>query len=332
MERKVLVVSIGGLGDLIRVFPLLVSLRKGLPGGKIFLLSNYPALTAALRLLKPAFRPDVFYYWPLKQKGLSAWVEKAKVLLWVRRKGFDLLIDTSRGTGWEGNYRLGRLSGAKIKVGFTYQNLGLAYDFTVVFEPAKSILELNLSLLRVLGLSTEPSFGLEGNLPSPERGPYLVLHAGAQSPGRNPPRPFWKKVVSELKKAFPKAALVAIGQKNEASFWAKQKGIKRYFSLSLKELAGLIAGARLFIGVDSGPLHLAVATRRPTIGLFGPTLPEQVVGRPPFFRALSAQIPCSPCYRHLPGEKPDCGHAHCMKTLSIQKLMDYIEELNPNLY
>ncbi|NJD61928.1 MAG: putative lipopolysaccharide heptosyltransferase III [Deltaproteobacteria bacterium] len=42
-------------------------------------------------------------------------------------------------------------------------------------------------------------------------------------------------------------------------------------SLSLKELGALIAAARLFVGVDSAPMHIAAAVGTPTVALFGPT-------------------------------------------------------------
>jgi ADP-heptose:LPS heptosyltransferase len=45
--------------------------------------------------------------------------------------------------------------------------------------------------------------------------------------------------------------------------------------LGLRELIALIAGARLFIGNDSGPVHLAAATGRPSVVIYGPTNPLQ---------------------------------------------------------
>src|SRR5205814_5322271 len=41
--------------------------------------------------------------------------------------------------------------------------------------------------------------------------------------------------------------------------------------LSLKHLAALTARAKLFIGVDSAPMHIAAAMQTPTVALFGPS-------------------------------------------------------------
>ena len=41
--------------------------------------------------------------------------------------------------------------------------------------------------------------------------------------------------------------------------------------LSLTQLAAMIDGAKLFIGVDSAPMHMAAALNTPCVALFGPT-------------------------------------------------------------
>ncbi len=45
--------------------------------------------------------------------------------------------------------------------------------------------------------------------------------------------------------------------------------------LSLKELAALTQAAKLFIGVDSAPMHIAAAVGTPTVALFGPSGDKQ---------------------------------------------------------
>lgn len=51
----------------------------------------------------------------------------------------------------------------------------------------------------------------------------------------------------------------------------RAKPINLTGALSLKELAALIARARLFVGVDSAPMHMAAAVGTPTVALFGPS-------------------------------------------------------------
>ncbi|GAF75014.1 unnamed protein product, partial [marine sediment metagenome] len=46
-------------------------------------------------------------------------------------------------------------------------------------------------------------------------------------------------------------------------------------STSLRELAALVRKASLFVGSDTGPMHMAAAVGTPCVSLFGPTRPEE---------------------------------------------------------
>lgn len=78
--------------------------------------------------------------------------------------------------------------------------------------------------------------------------------------------------------------------------------------LNLKEMAALIGRARLFVGVDSVPMHMAAAMQTPAVALFGPTL-DKVWGpwQSPH-RLVMAEMPCRPCDRRGCGgsERSDC--------------------------
>ena len=76
----------------------------------------------------------------------------------------------------------------------------------------------------------------------------------------------------------------------------------------LAELRALVERAALYIGGDSGPLHIAATTRTPIVALFGPTLPERSMPwRDPAIGAIAVDagpLPCRPCHqRHcVPGD------------------------------
>lgn len=69
----------------------------------------------------------------------------------------------------------------------------------------------------------------------------------------------------------------------------------------LEDLVDVLSGARLFVGNDSGPMHLAAALGTPCIGLFGPNLPERsgpwpLPGSPGSPHVVLHQPPdCCPC-------------------------------------
>lgn len=95
--------------------------------------------------------------------------------------------------------------------------------------------------------------------------------------------------------------------------------------LSLKELAALTAKAKLFVGVDSAPMHIAAAMRTPTVALFGPSGdiewgPWRVAHRV----VASDAHPCRPC--GLDG----CGGgkvSECLTTLPFERVLVACDEL-----
>ena len=90
-------------------------------------------------------------------------------------------------------------------------------------------------------------------------------------------------------------------------------------SLALKETAEVIRRSALFIGNDSGPMHIASAVSTPLIGLFGPT--DTVKNRPWGDRKrtiiIKSRMKCAPCYRN--GQMP-CIHGTnlCMAGISVE--------------
>jgi heptosyltransferase-3 len=95
--------------------------------------------------------------------------------------------------------------------------------------------------------------------------------------------------------------------------------------LSLKELAALTARARLFIGVDSAPMHIAAAVGTPTVVLFGPSGDKQWGPWGVPCRVLtSQQHPCRPC--GIDG----CGGgkiSDCLSVLSVDSVVQAAQEL-----
>jgi heptosyltransferase I len=94
---------------------------------------------------------------------------------------------------------------------------------------------------------------------------------------------------------------------------------------TLSELAALIHRSTLCVTNDSGPMHLAVALKRPVVSIFGPT-DEIWIG--PYRRpdaVVRARLACAPCYLRVLSR---CAHGHaCMRQVPAQAVIDRAEQM-----
>jgi heptosyltransferase-3 len=97
-----------------------------------------------------------------------------------------------------------------------------------------------------------------------------------------------------------------------------------FFRLTIPELAELIRGARLYIGNDSGPMHLASAVGTPTVAPWGSS--DSRAWRPWGVRSRVVQNPfeCNPCpgYRCLVADTP-----LCIESVTVDQVTSAAKEL-----
>lgn len=92
--------------------------------------------------------------------------------------------------------------------------------------------------------------------------------------------------------------------------------------LSLLAGAALIKRSALYVGVDTGPMHMAALAGRPVVALFGPTHPERVGPYGTASRIVrAAGLDCLCCRRRL------CSHQSCMQGISVAMVEQAVLEL-----
>jgi heptosyltransferase-3 len=94
--------------------------------------------------------------------------------------------------------------------------------------------------------------------------------------------------------------------------------------LDLKELAYCIGAARLFVGVDSAPMHIAAAMRTPVVALFGPTSQDVWAPWQVPHRIVATHPTCQPC--HLRG----CGEGQvsdCLLAIDVPSVLHACQSL-----
>jgi ADP-heptose:LPS heptosyltransferase len=160
-------------------------------------------------------------------------------------------------------------------------------------------------------------------------GPNIVINLGASKEANLWSVGAWAELCLALHKTIGARIELSGGPQDRprATEVATRAGIPlgdRVGQLSLKQTGGLIAEADLFIGCDTGPLHMAVAVNTPVVALFGSSDPartgpwgqaEGVVQAPP------PAAGCAPC------RKRTCfvaGHP-CMADLSVAAVMERVQ-------
>jgi ADP-heptose:LPS heptosyltransferase len=97
---------------------------------------------------------------------------------------------------------------------------------------------------------------------------------------------------------------------------------------TLENLQSQIFECAVFVGPDSGPLHIADALGVPSLGLFGPTSPISWGLRGPMSKSVFIDgLKCRPCYKD-DGIFPPCNNSHkCMQDLSVQNVFEALRSI-----
>jgi lipopolysaccharide heptosyltransferase II len=167
----------------------------------------------------------------------------------------------------------------------------------------------------------------------------VVLHVSAGNPFRRWPEDAFATLAARLAaRADDRWVLVTSGPSDHAAAArvvmagrqrARDAGprIVDAEGLSLPELRALMDRAALFVGGDSGPLHIASTSDVPIVGLYGPTLPERSAPwRPSQIGTISIDagpLPCRPCHQRtcVPGD------FRCLTQISADAVGDAAERL-----
>lgn len=134
--------------------------------------------------------------------------------------------------------------------------------------------------------------------------PLAIIHTGPTWPVKQWPVEHWTALASRLQKEhgmtlIQTGAEIHAGTQGAAA--PRIPGVHDWIGkLTVTENLALISLARLFIGVDSGLLHLACAAGTPALGLFGPTDPGSILPAGASARGIKADLDCIGCH-HQPG-------------------------------
>lgn len=327
---RILILRTSALGDVVHALPVLTALRRHLPAARIGwvveeamapVLAGHPGLD---ELLIARFRT-----WSRRPLAPRTVADVARFVAALRRFRADAVLDLM------GNHKgamTAFASGARRRIGLARSHRREPSSALWINEPvtpppgggaAAHAVDRALAVAAALGLPPAAADfggaglfpgvpGVPGGAPPAAAGevPFVLLHPGAGWANKRYPPERWGEVARRLRQAGL-ATVVAVAAGEEllaAAVAAAADGAATPVAApDLPSLVGLIRRARLVLGGDTGPIHLAHALGVPVLALYGPTDPARngPYGAPE--RALSHPLPCSFCHKRF-AETKACLH------------------------
>lgn len=306
---RILLIRTSALGDIVHCLPALRTIRHQLPDAHIGwvveevflpLLARDPDLDEVIPV---GLRP-----WRKRAFSPRTWRQAFAAVRSLRRFRADAVLDLM------GNHKAGvlaALSGCRRRIGLERKDRREPSSAIWLSEtvPATGRHAVDRALAVVSGLGLQPEFrgfgarelAAAGSWTDAPSEPYVVIHPGAAWPNKCYPADKWAEVATALTDRTGWRVLLSIGPGEEdlaTEIEARSGGAaRRSGAAGLEQLVGLLAGARLVLGGDTGPTHLAHALGVPSLFLHGPTDPAThgPYGSPE--RAIWHQLPCSFCHR-----------------------------------
>jgi heptosyltransferase-3 len=346
--RRALVIQLRHHGDVLLSSPVFTVLNNRAPGIEIDalvysetreMLDHHPSISRVHVVER-------------KWKELSApsrFAAEWRLYHMLRGRAYDLVIhltDHPRGA-W-----LARALGARYAVAPNAEHKSHAWkrSFTHLAPlPAhggRHRVELNLDVLRRIGIQpgeqerelvlvpgrdAEREVGILLSAQGLVAKRFIHFHPGSRWQFKCWPPERAGSLIGALEKRGVRVVLTAAPDEREMALVAEiRKHATAPFAdlagkLTLKQLAALSANARLFIGVDSAPMHIAAAMRTPVVALFGPSSEiEWGPWRAPSRIVASAQHACRPC------GNDGCGGgkvSECITRLPVDSILEAADSL-----
>lgn len=358
--KNMLVISMQGMGDLLLFTPAFSCLRKNYPDAKISVL----IMDKAKDIVKG--NPDIDEIIEYDYSERRNLFKTIRFMLLLRKKRFDVSI-----CAYPSGLRsalVGYFSGAKIRIGqklsFT-RKLPFLFTNNVPVTEIKHAVEMNLDLLGAIGLDIarcprklftpvsgdDAEFAKEffANNGVKEKELVIAVHPGVSEGGihRSWSKANFAELIDDLLNKY-NAKVILIGGPADKSALEEIYAATGRKPIILKgvpinRMAAILKISTLFIGNNSGPMHIAASVGTPTVAMFGDTDPKIHAPHGNKSVILRKDLRCSPC--HYPflhgvveGAKPGRGFVRgrfvcsegdfkCMKLITVSDVLTAVEAL-----
>lgn len=345
---KILILRLSAVGDVIRTLPAVKAIKSHYPSASLTWIVEEPS--KALIESQPEIDEVILFprqRWSEEIRSLKGWLRMVgEVRIFIqslRKRKFDLVLDFH---GILKSGLLSFLSGSPKRVGFERRSSkegNFLFSNIKVKLPGERIsrFERNFSLLKGMGLEAQakgyPLFipaedkeyiqSFFNQLFPPLKSPSIAIH-----PGTSPKTPYkrwlpdqYAQLADRLVRELKATVLFTWGP-GELD-WVKriQKRMKESsvlgpHTLSLTQLGEAYRHCDLYIGGDTGPMHIASLMGTPVVAIYGPTDP---VLNEPFglHKKVIKNVGCNPCRNR------SCKKLKCMEEITVDVVFQAAKEV-----
>jgi lipopolysaccharide heptosyltransferase I len=324
---RILIVKLGAIGDVVHTLPAVAALRAHLPtdhiawaverGGAARLLAGTPVVDEVIELNLRGWRRSL--------TNMETQTEIRQAMYRLRKDPFDLSLDFQ---GLLKSAMVARLARVPRRIGFCREALrepaaAFLMNELVEVDDRQHIIRKHLQLVAHLGVAPPAEYQFPITLdPDDEAfaarqfeqtgGKYAILNPGGGWPTKLWSPAGFAAISDRLWQEFGIHSFITFGPGEESL--AREvvdgavSGHATLLDSTLKQFLALARQAKLFLGGDTGPMHLAAAARTPIVAIFGPTAAPR---NGPFDdRDVIVErfdLDCrTDCYRR------SCSHTSCM--------------------
>jgi heptosyltransferase I len=347
-RSRILIVKPSSLGDIIHTLPLAHAIKRNFPDCSIgwIIQQAFAPLLAADKAIDHVY-PIQIPSTSEPQAGRLAWLAALQATLRTlkmlraqfRQEPYDLVLDLHAslrsgllGLCNPGGLRIGFADAKELNSLFQDQLVNVPAD--VQHAQAKNLLfcpQLGIQAVAAdfhLCCGAEDQQAAQAFLQEQGAADKKIIYA---NPAARWQTKFWPvERWAELADRLHSQGLAVVfgGSKEDAGYIATIARLMQSTPLiaagrlNLAQSAALISQAALYVGLDSGPMHIAALAGVPVVALFGPTHPERVGPWKVPQRILQAEgLTCLQC------RKRSCGHLSCMKGITVPMVAEAARSL-----
>jgi predicted lipopolysaccharide heptosyltransferase III len=325
--RNLLIIKLRYIGDVLLATPTVRAIKAARPDVRVTMMVNRGTEDVL------SGNPDMDEIIALDKGSLAA---QSRLIAGLRHRQFDTVIDLTDG---DRSAFLSWVSGAPVRIGFNDEHRWRGRYYTQVVQPAPGVrhrIDRDLGALESLSIqagSKDPQLWLtpeEENsadqlldqLGVQRSQSIVILQPGARYWFKAWPPERFAGLADHLTSQYGCQVLIGgsdqdIDLVQQIRQMTKSRSIIMAGRTTIKQFAALAKKSALFVGNDSGAMHVATAVGTPVVALFGPSNPAEWGPRGGAAEVIYKGLDCRACFH------PTClrGEQNCMQLITIDEVI-----------